>query len=72
MAEGLAVLLSVSLSGACLMAAAEGISRLLGRKEATVRSDLRRGRLRLKEILKEAYDFGEIVRGDHGTGGRDR
>ena len=48
------------------------ISRLLGRKEATVRSDLRRGRLRLKEILKEAYDFGEIVRGDHGTGGRDR
>lgn len=32
MAEGLAVLLSVSLSGACLMAAAEGISRLLGRR----------------------------------------
>lgn len=33
------------------------IARLLGKKEATVRSDLRRGRERLKAVLKEAYDF---------------
>lgn len=33
------------------------IAEILGRKESTVRSDLRRGRQRLKEILKEAYDF---------------
>lgn len=33
------------------------IAKILGRKESTVRSDLRRGRQRLKEILKEAYDF---------------
>lgn len=33
------------------------IARLLGRNEATVRSDLRRGRARLRETLKEAYDF---------------
>ena len=33
------------------------ISRILGRKEATVRSDLLRARKQLKEILKEAYDF---------------
>ncbi len=33
------------------------IAKMLGRKESTVRSDLRRGRQRLKEILKEAYDF---------------
>lgn len=33
------------------------IARLLGRNEATVRSDLHRGRARLKETLKEAYDF---------------
>lgn len=33
------------------------IARLLKRNEATVRSDLRRGRARLKEVLKEAYDF---------------
>lgn len=33
------------------------IAILLQRKEATVRSDLRRARKRLKEILKEAYDF---------------
>lgn len=33
------------------------IARLLGRKESTVRSDLRRGRAKLKETLKEAYDF---------------
>ena len=37
------------------------ISRILDRKESTVRSDLRRGRLKLKEILKEACDFEEIV-----------
>ena len=35
------------------------ISRLLGRKESTVRSDLHRGREKLRKILKEAYDFGE-------------
>lgn len=33
------------------------IAQMLDRKEATVRSDLHRGRERLKEILKEAYDF---------------
>lgn len=33
------------------------IAAILGRKESTVRSDLRRGRERLREILKEAYDF---------------
>lgn len=33
------------------------IAQLLGRNEATVRSDLRRGRTKLKEVLKEAYDF---------------
>lgn len=33
------------------------IAQMLNRKEATVRSDLRRGRERLKEMLKEAYDF---------------
>lgn len=33
------------------------IARLLGRNEATVRSDLHRGRAKLKETLKEAYDF---------------
>ena len=37
------------------------IASILGRKEATVRSDLRRGRIQLKEILKEAYDFGPEV-----------
>ena len=31
------------------------IARIVGRKESTVRSDLRRARLRLKEILKEGY-----------------
>lgn len=36
------------------------IAEILKRKEATVRSDLRRGRTKLKEILKEKYDFGEI------------
>lgn len=33
------------------------IARVLSRREATVRSDLHRGRERLKAILKEAYDF---------------
>lgn len=33
------------------------IARIVGRKESTVRSDLRRARLRLKEILKEGYDL---------------
>ena len=34
------------------------IARILDRKESSVRSDLRRGREQLKNILKEAYDFG--------------
>lgn len=33
------------------------ISRIIDRKESSVRSDLKRGRDRLKKILKEAYDF---------------
>ena len=33
------------------------IAKILGRKESTVRSDLHRGRERLKAVLKEAYDF---------------
>ena len=33
------------------------ISNILKRPEATVRSDLHRGREQLKTILKEAYDF---------------
>ena len=33
------------------------ISQILGRKEATIRSDLSRGRGKLKELLKKAYDF---------------
>ena len=33
------------------------IAGILGRKESTVRSDLRRGREKLREVLKEAYDF---------------
>lgn len=36
------------------------IASILGRREATVRSDLKRGRERLKTILKEAYDFDPI------------
>ena len=36
------------------------IARILDMKEATVRSHLKRGRDRLKGILKEEYDFGEI------------
>lgn len=37
------------------------IAKLLEKKEATVRSDLRRGREKLKAVLKEAYDFEEAV-----------
>jgi len=33
------------------------IGKILKQKETTVRSDLHRGRGKLKEILKEAYDF---------------
>lgn len=33
------------------------ISAILKRKESSIRSDLKRGRERLKESLKEAYDF---------------
>lgn len=33
------------------------IAQVLDRKESSVRSDLRRGREQLKNILKEAYDF---------------
>ncbi len=33
------------------------IAQILNRRESTVRSDLRRGREKLKQILKEAYDF---------------
>lgn len=34
------------------------IAQILGQKDATVRSNLARGRERLKAVLKEAYDFG--------------
>lgn len=37
------------------------IARLLQKKEATVRSDLHRGREKLRAVLKEAYDFEETV-----------
>ena len=33
------------------------IASILQRKESTIRSDLRRGREKLKNILKEEYDF---------------
>lgn len=33
------------------------IAKILNRKESSIRSDLRRGRKKLKIILKEAYDF---------------
>ncbi len=33
------------------------IAQILGRSESTVRSDLKRGRERLREMLKEEYDF---------------
>lgn len=36
------------------------IAQIVKRSEATVRSDLHRGRAMLREILKEAYDFDEI------------
>ena len=36
------------------------IAKILQRGEATVRSDLHRGRQLLREILKEAYDFDEV------------
>ncbi len=36
------------------------IGEILKRKEATVRSDLLRGRAKLRKVLKEAYDFEEI------------
>jgi RNA polymerase sigma-70 factor (ECF subfamily) len=35
------------------------IAKILGRNEATVRSQLARAREQLKTILKEGYDFGE-------------
>lgn len=34
------------------------IAKILGTKEVTVRSNLARGREKLKSVLKEAYDFG--------------
>lgn len=37
------------------------IASLLAKKEATVRSLLQRGRTKLKDVLKEACDFGEQV-----------
>lgn len=37
------------------------ISQILNEKEATVRSHLQRGRVQLKQVLKEAYDFEEGV-----------
>lgn len=37
------------------------IAKILGRRESTVRSDLRRGRARLREVLKEGYDFEEGI-----------
>ena len=37
------------------------IGEILGKKETTVRSDLHRGREKLKELLKGAYDFEESV-----------
>ncbi len=37
------------------------ISTILKRKEATIRSHLHRGREKLKQILKEAYDFEETL-----------
>lgn len=37
------------------------IATILEMKEPTVRSNLHRGRIKLKEILKEAYDFDESI-----------
>lgn len=36
------------------------IAEILERKESTVCSDLRRGRAKLKEILKGEYDFEKV------------
>lgn len=36
------------------------IAKILGRKEATVRSDLARARTMLKQVLREVYDFEEL------------
>ena len=33
------------------------IAEILGKKESSVRSDLRRGREKLREVLREEYDF---------------
>ena len=33
------------------------ISKILNRNESSIRSDLKRGREALKQVLKEAYDF---------------
>ena len=35
----------------------EEMAQILGRNPSTIRSDLRRGREKLKSVLKEAYDF---------------
>ena len=37
------------------------IAAILGKNEATVRTDLHRGRAKLKELLQEEYDFEETV-----------
>jgi RNA polymerase sigma-70 factor (ECF subfamily) len=37
--------------------ATKEIAEILGKNESTVRSDLKRGREKLKVVLKEAYDF---------------
>ncbi|MEA4892574.1 MAG: sigma-70 family RNA polymerase sigma factor [Peptococcaceae bacterium] len=37
------------------------IASLLSKKDATVRSLLQRARIKLKDVLKEVYDFGEQV-----------
>ena len=34
------------------------IAKILQSRESTVRSNLKRGREKLKSVLKEAYDFG--------------
>ena len=36
------------------------IAQILEARETTVRTNLRRGRLQLKEILKQEYDFAEV------------
>lgn len=36
------------------------IAKILGRNDSTIRSDLRRGREKLKNVLKGEYDFEEI------------